>query len=78
METNIEPTNYEIRIKGHLDERRMRWFEGLTVSSCPNGETILHGPIMDQAALHGILNRIRDLGLPLLLVRRTDVEMESD
>lgn len=77
METNPDPINYEIHVKGHLDERRMRWFEGLTVSACPNGETILSGPILDQAALHGILNRIRDLGLPLLLVRRSDFKFEE-
>ena len=77
METNPEPTKYEIRIQGHLDERRLRWFEGLTVSPCPSGETIISGPIIDQAALHGILNRIRDLGLPLLLVRRSDFEYEE-
>ncbi|HSL43457.1 MAG TPA: hypothetical protein VK897_08495 [Anaerolineales bacterium] len=77
METNIEPTNYEIRVRGHLDERRMRWFEGLSVSSHSNGETIISGRILDQAALHGILNRIRDLGLPLLLVRRTDIKLEE-
>jgi hypothetical protein len=77
METNLEPTIYEIRVKGHLDERRMRWFEGLTVSAHPNGETIIRGPILDQAALHGILNRIRDLGLPLLLVRRDDRNSEE-
>jgi hypothetical protein len=77
METDPKITGYEIRIMGHLDERRMRWFEGLTVSSCPDGETIISGPIIDQAALHGILNRIRDLGLPLLLVRRNDFKQEE-
>lgn len=77
METDPKPTEYEIRIMGHLDERRLRWFEGLTVSSFPNGETTLSGPIIDQAALHGILNRIRDLGLPLLLVRRSDLKSEE-
>lgn len=77
MATNLEPTDYEIRVKGHLDERRMRWFEGLQISSCPNGETLIRGPIIDQAALHGILNRIRDLGLTLLLVRRSDSKYEE-
>jgi hypothetical protein len=55
----------------------MRWFEGLEISLDPNGETILSGPVIDQAALHGILNRIRDLGLPLMLVRRSDVTSEN-
>ena len=77
MATNLEPTDYEIRVKGHLDERRMRWFEGLQISACPNGETLIRGPIIDQAALHGVLNRIRDLGLTLLLVRRSDIKYEE-
>ena len=72
METNQHPRHYIIRVKGHLEARCMRWFEGLEISLDPNGETILRGPIVDQAALHGILNRIRDLGLPLLLVQRSD------
>jgi hypothetical protein len=65
METN---TIYQIRIKGHLDERWMRWFEGFEVTQHPNGETVISGPIMDQAALHGVLNRIRDLGMELVSV----------
>lgn len=77
MESTQHPMNYEIRVKGHLDIRRIRWFEGLEVSLAPNGETIIRGPILDQAALHGILNRIRDLGLPLLLVKRTDITWEE-
>ena len=60
---------YEIRLQGHLDERRLRRFEGLTATLLPNGETVLTGPITDQAALHGILGRIRDMGIPLLEVR---------
>lgn len=77
MDNNQLPMNYEIHVKGHLDTRSMRWFEGLKVSLQPNGVTVISGPILDQAALHGILNRIRDLGLPLLLVRRTDLEREE-
>jgi hypothetical protein len=77
MEITQHPMNYEIRVKGHLDARRMRWFEGLDVRLDPNGETIISGPIIDQAALHGLLNRIRDLGLPLLLVKRTDLKWEE-
>jgi hypothetical protein len=77
METNQHPMNYVIRVKGHLDERRMHWFEGLEISLDPNGETILSGPVIDQAALHGILNRIRDLGLLLVLVQRNDVTCEE-
>jgi hypothetical protein len=67
METN---PNYQIRIKGHLDERWLRWFEGLSVSQKPGGETVISGEKIDQAALHGILNRIRDLGLELISVQR--------
>ena len=62
--------HYAIRVKGHLDPRWSEWFEGLTVTLVEGGETILSGPIVDQAALHGVLNKIRDLGLPLLSVTR--------
>ena len=71
------PEYYEIKIKGHLDQRRMHWFEGLDISIRPSGETVIRGPILDQAALHGVLNRIRDLGMPLLLVRRSDFQWEE-
>lgn len=77
METNQHPMHYLIRVKGHLDTQRTRWFEGLEIVLDPNGETILSGPIIDQAALHGVLNRIRDLGLQLLLVQRSDVPREE-
>ena len=61
-------TTYHIRLKGHLGGYWSAWFEGLTISNQPNGETVLHGPLADQAALHGVLIKIRDLGLPLLAV----------
>jgi len=60
---------YQIHIKAHLDEHWLSWFEGLTVSAQPNGETVISGE-MDQAALHGALNRIRDLGVELISVHR--------
>ena len=63
---------YRIRIKGQLDPARSTWFDGLEVQPQANGETVLTGPIVDQAALHGVLTRIRDLGLPLLAVTRTE------
>ncbi len=61
---------YEIKIKGHLDNRWTDWFEGLTFTHESDGTTTLHGPVIDQAALHGILNGIRDLGLSLISVQR--------
>jgi hypothetical protein len=68
-----ETDHYEIRIKGHLDSRRAQCFEGLTMTRLPDGETVLSGPIVDQAALHGVLSKIRDLGLPLLSVVRLEI-----
>ena len=59
---------YEIRLKGHLDDRWADWFEGLTITLEDNGDTLLTGPVVDQAALHGLLKRVRDLGMPLLSV----------
>jgi hypothetical protein len=60
---------YEIRVKGHLDGRWSEWFDGLQITNLDNGEALLSGDIVDQAALHGMLNKVRDLGLPLLAVR---------
>ncbi len=59
---------YVITVKGHLDDHWSDWFEGLTITNGPNGEAQLAGPVMDQAALHGLLVKIRDLGLPLIAV----------
>jgi hypothetical protein len=59
---------YEIRIKGHLDDRWADWFDGLTITLEENGDTLLTGPVTDQAALHGLLKKVRDLGLPLVSV----------
>jgi hypothetical protein len=61
---------YEIRIKGHLGPEWSAWFDGLTITNEPNGEAALAGPVVDQAALHGLLAKVRDLGLPLLSVHR--------
>ena len=60
---------YEIRVKGHLDGRWSEWFDGLQITNLDNGEAMLSGDIVDQAALHGVLNKVRDLGLPLVAVR---------
>lgn len=61
---------YEIRIEGHLGKEWAGWFEGLAITLEEDGQTLLRGPIADQAALHGVLRRIRDLGTPLLSVER--------
>jgi hypothetical protein len=66
------PGTYRIRIKGLLDDKWSRCFDGLAVTPQPDGETLLSGTITDQAALHGVLAKIRDLGLPLLLVQRLE------
>jgi hypothetical protein len=63
------PLRYELRVAGELDSRWSAWFDGLEVSSDRVGETVIAGPVADQAALHGLLAKIRDLGLPLLSVR---------
>jgi len=63
------PTRYEIRVQGRLEPRWAAWFEGLTLTT-EGGVTCLHGPVADQAALHGLLARIRDLGIELISVSR--------
>jgi hypothetical protein len=62
------PMFCQIRLKGHLGRQWSAWFEGLAVTLQDNGETLLEGPVVDQAALHGLLRKVRDLGLPLLAV----------
>ena len=65
---------YEIRLTGRLPERWAAWFDGLTVSQHGDGTTVISGPITDQAALHGLLQRVRDLGLPLISVERIEAD----
>jgi hypothetical protein len=63
-----QPTVYCIRIKGHLSPQWSDWFEGLMITQEDNGDTLLTGPVVDQAALYGLLKKVRDLGMPLLSV----------
>ena len=65
-----QPVVYQIRIKGHLDRQWTDWFEGLSIALEDNGDTLLTGPVVDQAALHGLLRKVRDLGIPLISVNR--------
>jgi hypothetical protein len=67
-ETATGPGRYEIRIAGHLDSRWAAWFDGLSLTNHSDGTTILRGAVVDQAALHGLLQKVRDIGLPLLSV----------
>jgi hypothetical protein len=62
------PDRYEIRLRGHLDSRWAAWFDGLNLTNESDGTAIIHGPVADQAALHGLLQKVRDLGLPLVSV----------
>ena len=65
-----QPIVYQIRLKGHLNRRWADWFDGLTITLEDNGDTLLTGPVVDQAALHGLLKKVRDLGMPLVSVNR--------
>lgn len=68
-----EAGTYEICLKGHLDERWASWFDGLTLIHATDGTTVIRGRVVDQAALHGLLLKVRDLGLPLVSVTRLDL-----
>ena len=73
MNTQADESDwYEIRIKGHLDDRWSAWLDGLDLSRTDDGATVLRGSVRDQAALHGLLHKLRDIGLPLLSVTRSD------
>ena len=69
---------YSIRVQGHLDQERSGWFDGLTITHTADGETTLSGPIADQAALHGVLLKIRNLGLPLLEVKQGSSALDDE
>jgi hypothetical protein len=68
------PGWYEIRLKGRLDTRWAAWFDGLTLTHGSDGTTLIHGPVADQAALYGLLQKTRDLGLPLISVNHVDTD----
>jgi hypothetical protein len=69
-----EGGRYEIRLEGHLDPRWAAWFDGLALTRDGDGTTLIHGPVVDQAALHGLLQKVRDLGLPLVSVNRVTTQ----
>ena len=78
-EKHTQHSYYEIRLNGHLDDRWAEWFEGLTITLEDNGDTLLSGPVIDQAALHGLLKKVRDSGMPLVSVNRVQFnETQSD
>ena len=72
-----EAGRYEIRLKGHLDGRWVAWFDGLSLSLERDGTTVIHGPVADQAALHGLLQKVRDTGLALVSVTRVEPDQPS-
>jgi hypothetical protein len=73
-----QQTVYEIRLKGHVDDRWKDWFGGLAITRQRNGDTLLTGPVVDQAALHGLLRKVRDLGMPLLSLTPRDHGSNED
>jgi hypothetical protein len=70
------PQVYEIRISGHLDARWLAWFDGLTLTHDRDGTSVIRGVLVDQAALHGVLQKLRDTGLPLISVTHVDIHKE--
>jgi hypothetical protein len=72
-----QPAVYQIRIKGHLGNQWTGWFEGMTITLEDNGDTLLAGPVIDQAALHGLLKKVRDLGMPLISVSSIESGQEG-
>jgi hypothetical protein len=65
---------YQIRVRGILDRKWSDWFDGMDISTQGNGDTLMTGPVVDQAALHGLLHKIRDIGLPLLSVNIVEAQ----
>lgn len=71
------PGLYEIRLKGHLQSRWARWFDDMTVTNHDDGTTVVCGAVVDQAAMHGLLNKVRDIALPLVSVVRVPADESS-
>jgi hypothetical protein len=71
-EQEPHPGSYRIRLDGHLAPRWASWFDGMTLTDGTDGNTVLEGPVVDQSALHGVLNKLRDIGLPLISVTPLD------
>jgi hypothetical protein len=71
--TPSQPVIYQIRLKGHLGSQWQGWFEGMAIAMEEDGDTLLTGPVVDQAALHGLLRQVRDLGMPLVSVIQTQI-----
>ena len=74
---NLEAGPYGIRIQGHLGARWVAWFDGLSLTNEPDGTTLIFGPVADQAALHGLLQKVRDTGLPLISVTQIDADQPA-
>jgi len=72
-----DPGRHEIRLKGHLAARWAAWFDGMTLTTNSDGTTVLEGPVVDQAALHGLLSKLRDIGLPLVSLTRVDPDPQT-
>ncbi len=72
-----QPAVYRIRIKGHLGPQWSDWFEGMVIRRVANGETTITGPVTDQAALHGMLRKVRDLGVPLLSITEVQPDQQN-
>jgi hypothetical protein len=77
-EQNKEAMIYQIRIDGQLDRQWTDWFEGLTITQEADGKTVLTGHVVDQSALHGLLKKVRDLGMPLISVNRIETDGSSN
>lgn len=75
---SVHPVIYQIRIKGHLDSQWTDWFDGLPITLGEDGDTLLTGPVIDQAALYGLLKKVRDPGLPLFTVNQVAIHSQKE